>query len=97
VKIEKDKFGCENTLFALSLSSAGKHFSDGRGQEGSRLPITDCTLSSINFQVVQAECNRDVTVIFERLYLVPGLTPIFTPSQLSLNAHTPTAHLPAIS
>jgi len=38
-----------------------------------------------------------VKAIFERLYLVLGLTPIYAPSQLSLCTHTPTAHSPAIS
>ena len=64
------------------------------------LPIRDYAVSSNNLVQRRSKLSAiDVTAktMFERLYLVPGRTPIYAPSQLSLCTHTPTTHSPAIS
>jgi len=69
-----------------------------RGYRG--LPIRDDAASHNNLVPRFPKLSiTDVTIktIFERLYLVPGLTPIFTLSQLFLCTHIPTAQSPAIS
>ena len=81
----------------------GEHELCKSGREGVRvpgLPIRDCVASPNNRGPRWPKLSAiDVTVktIFERLYLVSGLTPIYAPSQLSLCPHTPTAHSAAIS